>query len=1133
MKKIDNQFGQLLFDRIQETIENKSLKPKEKIPKYRSILDDLFKALTVDAKQYISGLHARSIYIFNEYETPKNIVDNTHSLRKFANQVVHETEFQPTELEDKKSVYQLAEVISHFSKEAIPTKVREYYQSSIDEITKIIAHKRPTFPTYDFYAVVEDVFIPFGESEGKFCVLTCNTDNLGVIKLKLWNNKNENSFGSDLSVFGKIVEPYQYIYATNVKKYKEKEDEFYATDKSYIVLEPDYLIDAKELSECRQFNNKTFGQYEDNPLLYILNRFTKGEITDRIMVGNIVGKMLDDLVTDENYNYKSSFETVMRVNSFRMLCIANKNASYDRSIIEAIYIEAKEHEKTLIHIIESYKGKEIILEPTFISNKYGLQGRLDMLIDHGKDSNQKDIIELKSSKNYPGTNIRLYLNHEAQTMCYDLLISSTYPERIGYNSILYSRALIEDKPLRNVDAGEKYLTKQELLMLRNRIVASELKLARGIYEPFFEILSESFGPYPKFLEDLVVEFKSTIENLDETLKAYFLGFLRFIYRELQVAKIGSNDSYNKSNGYAELWKASKSDKIENYDVLIYLKVREISDDFHIKLSLDKNIFSSVVNVSSFRVGDTAILYPTPNPDEIHPLKSQILKCYVVSVDADSIEISLINKQLNKDYFKNSEYWALDRDFRETGYNQLLQLLYEFVKSEKRVTDLVLGLTRPKFDNTIEIPKSGLDDVQYENVKNAVRAKDYYLIQGPPGTGKTSKVLVEIVRNLANPENDIMVVAFTNRAVDEICEKLISLKIKCIRLGKGDKPYYWSDLSGRLKLDELNEVIQKNNVYVSTISTFANSLDILKFKKFETLIIDEASQVLEPQIIGFLNHFKKWIFIGDENQLPAVVVQSINDSKCDDAILNDLSLKNFRESLFYRLKKNAIKKSWHDCYGTLKYQYRMHAEIAEFPKQQFYNNILEESDDTQRAKINDFSNFDSNPINQLFTKSRIVFIPSKVDLRSKINNEEAKLVAEIIKHIANVYGESFDPSKTVGIITPFRAQIANIRNHLDSKFQDITIDTVERFQGSERKIIVVSFAVKSTTQLGAIQSLNDENVDRKLNVAITRAKDHLILIGSEDVLVKDKLFKKLIEFVKAKNGYLLNPLKVKTIPTDLF
>lgn len=463
----------------------------------------------------------------------------------------------------------------------------------------------------------------------------------------------------------------------------------------------------------------------------------------------------------------------------------------------------------------------------------------------------------------------------------------------------------------------------------------------------------------------------------------------------------------------------------------------------------------------------------------------------------------------------------------------MNLLYNFTKSDQRVINLVLGLKKPEFDNNLYIPNNGLDDVQYENVKNAVRAKDYYLIQGPPGTGKTSKVLVEIVRNIANSESDVMVVAFTNRAVDEICEKLIELDINCIRLGKGDKPYYWSYLSGKLKLDELNKEVERNNIFVSTIATFANSLDILKFKKFETLIIDEASQVIEPQIVGFLKHFKKWIFIGDENQLPAVVMQSVNDSKCNDTLLNNLSLDNFRESLFYRLKKNAIKKSWNECFGTLKFQYRMHADIAEFPKKEFYKNKLEESKDSQRKGIPEYSDFKNNPLNNLLTRSRIVFIPSKVDLRSKINNEEAKLVAETVKHISTVFGNDFNPDETVGVITPFRAQIANIRNHLDSKLQDITIDTVERFQGSERKIIIVSFAVKSTTQLGAIQSLNDEGVDRKLNVAITRAKDHLILIGSEDVLIKDKTFKKLIDFVKAKNGYLLNPLKVKSVPTDLF
>ena len=131
------------------------------------------------------------------------------------------------------------------------------------------------------------------------------------------------------------------------------------------------------------------------------------------------------------------------------------------------------------------------------------------------------------------------------------------------------------------------------------------------------------------------------------------------------------------------------------------------------------------------------------------------------------------------------------------------------------------------------------------------------------------------------------------------------------------------------------------------------------------------------------------------------------------------------------------------------------------------------------------------------------------------------------------GEKFEPKKTVGVITPFRAQIANIRNKLNGEFFDVTIDTVERFQGSERDIVIISFAIKSTNQLASIQSLNDEGVDRKLNVAITRAKDHLIMMGSEDLLNSSLLFKDLIEHVKSKGGYMSNPLLEDINTKNLF
>jgi superfamily I DNA and/or RNA helicase len=212
---------------------------------------------------------------------------------------------------------------------------------------------------------------------------------------------------------------------------------------------------------------------------------------------------------------------------------------------------------------------------------------------------------------------------------------------------------------------------------------------------------------------------------------------------------------------------------------------------------------------------------------------------------------------------------------------------------------------------------------------------------------------------------------------------------------------------------------------------------------------------------------------------------------------------------------------------------MHNDIAEFPKKHFYNNDLVEFSDSQRREMVDYSGFNKQPLNIIVSSSRIVFVPSKPDYRSKINEEEAVLTARLIDHIAMISGSKFDPGKTVGVITPFRAQIATIRNCLMGKYKDVTIDTVERFQGSERDIIILSFAVKSTAQLKTIQSINDGGVDRKLNVAITRAKEQLIMLGVEEVLRKNGIFSNLIDFVKSKGGYLINPLKTDSLPNNLF
>lgn len=1125
MKNISQQEGQLLFEQINELVANDKLTPKERIPKYRTILEDLFRLLTQDAPTHLSGLFAKTTYYFREYEPDKLVVNHIHELRKFGNQVVHNSSLVPTAKDDLRCLYYLCESIASLSKSPVPEDLKVLYRNDEGSFLKSTTKKRVwNNEKYEFRAVVEHIHIPEKDEAGKLpCVVYCNTEEYGELQLKLWNNKNENDFGTDFREFAYLLQPYQTIYVTEVIKYDDKEDEFFASRESLLALEPDYLIDAKELAECVQLEG-------DNPLLYLLNRFNKGEVTDRIMVGNTVGSMLDDIVREQdNYEYKDTFANVMQSNSFGMLCLTNDNGQYNNQSIKQIYLEAQNHERTLKHTLTQFPNSNYIVEPTFISNKFGIQGRLDLLLEDKDNSQRKDIIELKSSRSFPSISRGLYGNHQAQTLCYDLLLQSTFPDRIGNNHILYSSASIEEKPLRFV-SGDHYMDKQAILMLRNKIVANELSLAAGDANPVRRLLKEELN-LPAFIKPQYDAFCNSVSSLKEPLKSYFFGYLHFIFRELKTAKIGRNNDSKTNYGYARTWLSEKNEKLDNQDALVYLKIEKVTEQLHINLSYRKDIFQQS---HAFRLGDYCILYPTPDPEQLDPLRTQILKCYITEISDARLTVSLINKQIHKEYFDQKTYWALEPDFRDTGYKQMLRSLFMLLQADERSQRLILGLDRPVFDEIVPLADAvSLNTVQKEVVAKALAAKDYYLIQGPPGTGKTSNVLCELVARRARSGANVMILAFTNKAVDLIGEKLVEKGVSVIRLGKSAKDFSWSTISKQNSLDKLYDKVADEKVFLATQASFLASLDLLKIKDFDTLIVDEASQLLEPHLVGILPFFKRFILIGDENQLPPVVVQE--DQPLENAdILQGMALTNPKHSLFDRLKRNAIAKKWDDCHGMLTVHYRMHEAIADFPNRAFYAGkliagVMEQKTAWPSANLI----YSDNLWAKVLGSNRLLFLPSARDSRKKSNKEEAQMIKEILVQLKAAYGDRFDQANTVGIITPFRAQIATIRQEVGDEFKDVTIDTIERYQGSERDIIIISFAINNAGQLLSIQSLSDTGVDRKLNVAITRAKQQLILLGTEAYLEKSPVINRLLAMIKTQGGYHLNPAKEKSIPSDLF
>jgi superfamily I DNA and/or RNA helicase len=317
-------------------------------------------------------------------------------------------------------------------------------------------------------------------------------------------------------------------------------------------------------------------------------------------------------------------------------------------------------------------------------------------------------------------------------------------------------------------------------------------------------------------------------------------------------------------------------------------------------------------------------------------------------------------------------------------------------------------------------------------------------------------------------------------------------------------------------DTWKAVIHGHRVFVSTVSTFQNNWALLKeFVKFSEIIIDEASQLTEAAIAGILVLFDKFILIGDQKQLPAVVTQDKEQCRVEGAYMQQLGLTDLRVSLFERMVRNARSKGWRHAHEQLQDHYRMHTEIANLITTHYEGTLVAGTDGQK----------DGDPPYVLpsdhrlaaISAHRVVFIQAPVDHGIKKNEAEAKIAAELAN---TLIGEGLFRPDEIGIIAPFRAQVAAIKRHLDPKLaleESFVVDTVERYQGDERKLIIFSTTICRSGELNTIQSTWNDDVstaDRKLLVAISRAKQQFILLGNADALRSSPAYRQILDGIPA-------------------
>ena len=483
------------------------------------------------------------------------------------------------------------------------------------------------------------------------------------------------------------------------------------------------------------------------------------------------------------------------------------------------------------------------------------------------------------------------------------------------------------------------------------------------------------------------------------------------------------------------------------------------------------------------------------------------------------------------YFDETTYRlmfeALDRVINAKG-NRLAYLRDLFASRQKAETF--------SFD-PIRFP--WLNPAQEQAVNNVLSAKDVAIVHGPPGTGKTT-TLVEAIYETLRRENQVLVCAQSNMAVDWISERLVDRGVNVLRIGNPTKvndkmlsftyerrfadhpdyPQLWSireairklrqnrkrrrDEGYHQKIERLKsrateleirinaELFGEARVIASTLAGSASRL--LAGQKFGTLFIDEAAQALEPACWIAIRRASRVVLAGDHCQLPPTVK----------------SIEALRGGLGTTLMERIVRQK-PDVVTLLKTQYRMNEQIMRFSSDWFYGGMVEAAPQIRFRGILDFD----NPMAWIDTadvEGKEEFVGESF---GRINRAEAQLTLDTLQEYFTKIGKQriLDERIDVGVISPYRAQVQLLRRLIKKKefFKPyrglISVNTVDGSQGQERDIIVISLVrANADGQIGFLSDL------RRMNVAITRARMKLIILGDVQTMTRHPFYKKLYEYL---------------------
>lgn len=485
-------------------------------------------------------------------------------------------------------------------------------------------------------------------------------------------------------------------------------------------------------------------------------------------------------------------------------------------------------------------------------------------------------------------------------------------------------------------------------------------------------------------------------------------------------------------------------------------------------------------------------------------------------------------------------------FDDTSYKTMFAALREVAEAKgnrtARLREVLLGKAPALRRETGPVRFPWLNASQEKAVNQVLCAEEVAVVHGPPGTGKTT-TLVEAVYETLHRENQVMVSAQSNTAVDWIAEKLVDRGIPVLRIGNptrvndkmlaftyerrfeahSDYPELWQirktirEMTGRLRksgredrerlhnqLTKLRvratgleiridtELFTEARVIACTLVGAASR--VLERKRFSSLFIDEAAQAIEAACWIAISRADRVILAGDHCQLPPTI-------KCIEAARGGLGRTLLEKVVLHKPETVSL----------LKIQYRMHEDIMRFPSRWFYHDELEAAPEVKYRGVLDFD----TPASWIDTSELDLQEKAVAEGTGRLNTGEAELLVRELKNymerigIRRILEEHID----FGVISPYRAQVHYLRHLLKKEpfFRPcrrlITVHTVDGFQGQERDVIMISLVrANEKGQIGFLRDL------RRMNVAITRARMKLLILGEAVTLTRHPFYRELYEYI---------------------